>query len=67
MRYYDESRIERKIRRQAIWLTAFFVLISSTVALVAFNEEARQLLPEVIQDWIEQPAESNDDLVGPRA
>lgn len=60
MRYYNEAKTERAIRRQASWITflIFAFIVSATV--IVLSDQPEQYLPEFVKEWLELVPEASE-------
>ena len=57
MKYYNEVKAERAIRRKASWITFWVLAITLSGMILLVSEEAQELLIDPVKEWLETPAE----------
>ena len=60
MRFYDEARAERKIRRKAFFLTLLIMSSMIGTASVVFSESPGDFLPDTVKELFWEPEQKND-------
>ena len=54
MKYYNEARSERIIRRKAMFLTFAVTFIFISIAYFTFTESGRSILPNQVKEWFQK-------------
>ena len=54
MRYYNEVKTERKIRRKATLFTFLIIFIVSSSIYFTTSSSGRQVLPDIIKEWMKE-------------
>ncbi len=53
MRYYNEAKAERSIRRQASWITLLIFAFMLSGMTILLSEQPEDLIPETVKEWLD--------------
>ena len=73
MKYYNEAKSERIIRRKAMFLTFALSFIFVSIAFFTLTESGRDVLPDQVKEWFnpeevpEKPVDSDKKVDKKRA
>jgi hypothetical protein len=56
MKYYNEAKSERAIRRKAMFFTFALSFILASAAFFVFTDSGRDILPDQMKEWFQKEA-----------
>lgn len=67
MKYYNEVKIERSIRRKAIGITVSILFLMGTATAVLISEKPEEFLPDFVKEWFEETPVKENKVLKERA
>lgn len=62
MRYYNEQKKERSIRRQARWITVLVFALMVAAMLILTTDDPGQFVPDFMEEWWQEDTTSKEPV-----